>query len=495
MKNLTARQRNIFFGMLGAVFLLSLSYSFYFRIPPAVDARAYDTIAWHLVQGYGYREWLEIPLNNDNAIIRVGPGYEFFLAGLYFLFGHHYEIVWVAQAFLLMLMALLTFLTAREVFSNSFLENMEVGCSSRAWLIGVVAAFLVGFSPDLITMQGMLMTETLGIFLVVLSVYLFFNALNRELEPRSEKIWGVGAAAESAMQEGGKIFKERGEGFSWWYKWALVALVLALATLVRTPSILLALPMGGYLFWHKQWRAIVFMTLVGVLVFAPWTVRNYRVFGEFIPTNLASGFNLLAGNRPGANGEQEPYPILDKYVKKYGYVEANRRASSDALSFITSHPLEYIKLTLLRASIYFSFARPTGFWFHLSGFSKITALVASSIYAFILFTFGFWGIAVFLKEYFKRNTTTPQRDNDRALLLFGMLLMMPLAIIPIIVETRYRMPVYPFFALFAGFGFQKLREKQKCLTCFALVVFLVFANTAFDVIYNLDRIIERISGI
>ena len=192
MKNLTLLQRNIFLGILGAVFLLSLSYSFYFRIPPAVDARAYDTIAWHLVQGYGYREWLEIPLNNDNAIIRVGPGYEFFLAGLYFLFGHHYEIVWVAQAFLLMLMALLTFLTAREVFSNSFLENMEVGCSSRAWLIGVVAAFLVGFSPDLITMQGMLMTETLGIFLVVLSVYLFFNALNRELEPRSEKIWGVG---------------------------------------------------------------------------------------------------------------------------------------------------------------------------------------------------------------------------------------------------------------------------------------------------------------
>src|SRR3989338_3774997 len=67
-----------------------------------------------------------------------------------------------------------------------------------------------------------------------------------------------------------------------------------------------------------------------IFIFVPWTIRNYNVYREFIPTNLASGFNLLAGNHPGANGEQEPYATLDEYVKKYGYVEANRRASSDA---------------------------------------------------------------------------------------------------------------------------------------------------------------------
>ena len=471
MMEFTKQQRRVFFWMLVGVFVASLAYSFYFRIPPAVDARAYDTIAQNIVQGNGYREWLDTSLNNDNAIIRVGPGYEFFLAGLYFLFGHHYEIVWIAQAFLLMLTALLTFLTAREIFGNSFMEDMEDGGTSHAWLIGVVAAALVGFSPDLITMQGMLMTETLGIFLIVLSVYLFFRYVR------------IGEA---------HISSNRVAGF--WMA-GLIALVLALATLVRTPSILLALPMGGYLLWHKQWRAIICMAFVGTLVFTPWTVRNYRVFGEFIPTNLASGFNLLAGNHPGANGEQEPYLILDEYVKKYGYVEANRRATNGALAFVASHPLEYAKLTLLRASIYFSFARPTGFWFHLSGASKIITLAASAIYAFILFAFGFWGIAVFLKEYFKRNITTPQHYNNRIFLFLCMLVMMPIAIIPIIVETRYRMPIYPFFAIFAGFGFWKLRESSRCLTCFALVVFLVLANTAFDVLLNIDRIIERISGI
>ena len=450
-----------------SVFLVSIAYSFYFQIQPMVDAKAYDAIAQNIVAGNGYRESVDVPLADDNAIMRVGPGYEFFLAFVFFLFGHSYVAVWIIQALLHSLTALLTFLTAREIFSNSFLENMEVGGNSRAWLIGVVAAFLVGFSPDLITMQGMLMTETLGIFLTMLSIYLFFNVLNTG----------------------------RGGGFLWWCQWALVAFVLALATLVRTPSVLLALPMGGYLLWQRQWKIIATMSVVGILVFVPWTVRNYRIYHAFVPTNLAYGIDLAAGNHPGATGELEPYAKNDEYIEKLGPVEGNKRLVQETFNFISTQPLEFLKITARRVSIYFSFARPTGFWFHLSGFSKITALVASSIYAFILFTFGFWGIAVFLKEYFKRNTTTPQRDNNRALLLFGMLLMMPLAIIPIIVETRYRMPVYPFFALFAGFGFQKLREKQKCLTCFALVVFLVLANTAFDMLNNIDRILERISNL
>lgn len=449
MNSATRRQKEILIFFLTGIFVISLLYSFYFRIPPAVDAHAYDTIAWNVVQGHGYRESLDFPLNNNNAVIRVGPGYEFFLAALYFLFGHHYEVIWVVQALLLTLTAFLVFLIAQEVFGVNF-------------GVGITAAALIGFSPDLITMQGMLMTETLGIFLIVLTVYLFFISSNRVAN-----LWLV----------------------------RLTALVLGLATLVRTPSILLALPMGGYLLWQRRWKDVVLMAAVGILVFTPWTVRNFRIYKEFIPTNLASGFNLLAGNHPGANGEQEPYPILDEYVKDYGYVEANRRATQDALSFIVSHPLEYAKLTLLRASIYFSFARPTGFWFHLSGLSKAITLTTSALYAFILFTLGFFGIGVLLKECFESGNTALRQYSGKALWLLGILLMMPIAIIPIIVETRYRMSIYPFFALFAGFGFWKLRESTRCLSCFALIAFLVFANTAFDILRNIDRILERINNL
>ena len=443
-----------------------MAYSFYFRIPPAVDARAYDTIAQNMVAGNGYRESLDVPISNDNSIIRVGPGYEFFLAILYFLFGHHYEVVWVIHALLLTTSAFLIFLTTKEIFRERW-----------HFAIGLVAATLVGFSPDLITMQGMLMTETLGIFLIILTVYLFFKLTGRNEDFLDNNI--PHPPTPLSVGRGG----QGGRGF---FLAGIVAITLALATLVRTPSILLVLPMGIYLLRQKQWSHILIMSIVGAFVFIPWTARNWIVFGEFIPTNLASGFNLLAGNHPGANGEQEPYQTLDKYVRDFGYIEANRRATNDTLEFIISNPLEYAKLTLLRASIYFSFARPTGFWFHLSGLSKAATLGTSALYAAILFIFGFWGIMAYLKER--------RIYGNNALWFLSMLIMMPIAIIPIIVETRYRMPVYPFFALFAGFGFYKLRESTRCFTCFALVAFLVFANTAFDVIRNADRILERISS-
>ena len=71
--------------------LLSLVYSFYFKIAPVVDARVYDTIAVNILEGGAYKEDLSKSYEFDTAIIRVGPGYEFFLAGIYYLFGHHYE--------------------------------------------------------------------------------------------------------------------------------------------------------------------------------------------------------------------------------------------------------------------------------------------------------------------------------------------------------------------------------------------------------------------
>ncbi len=407
-----------------------------------VDARAYDTIAWHLVQGYGYRESLDAPLANDNAIIRVGPGYEFFLAGIYAIFGHHYQIVWVIQAFLTALSAFLIFLLTKEIFKNHW---------SR--VLGLTAAALIGFSPDLITMQAMLMTETLGVFLIILSALFLFKYLNRQ---------------------------------SWRYL-ILMSISLGAAALVRTPAIFLFFPIAGYLFWNKKQKALLVSALIIFLMFLPWIVRNYGVFHIFLPTNAASGFNLLAGNHLGASGEQEPYLLLDYYVSKLGYLKANQQATKDALSFMAVYPWQFLKLTLSRISIYFSFSRPTGFWFHLHGLSKALTLISSAIYSVILFLFGFWGIS--------RITKLETEEKNKTWLLLAMLAMMPLAVIGIIVETRYRFLSYPFFAVFAGFGFQEFLKKRLEWKPALLIFGLLFLNTALDIIRNFGRILERIHNL
>lgn len=444
MTYLTKKQNCVLLITLIIIFVISLAYSFYFRIPPLVDARAYDTIAWHLATGQGYREALDVPLWDDNAIIRVGPGYEFFLAGVYFLFGHFIQIIWVLQAFLLALSSFLVFLISRAVFKDQW-----------NYTIGLVSALFIGLSPDLITIQAMLMTEMLGIFLAILTVHLFFRYYNNK--------------SKSVLQV------------------CILGASFGVSVFVRTPLGLLIIPFAVYFLYKKSWKRFALLMITSFLIFIPWTFRNWRIYHAFIPTNVASGFNLLVGNHKGASGEQEPYPVLDKYVEQFGHIGAGSKATNEALHFIISHPLTFLKLTAFRTSIYFSFARPTGFWFHLHGLSKIVTLTTSSLYAALLFTFGLWGI--FSVRYISGE------EKKKSLYLLAMLITMPLALIGIVVETRYRFLVYPFFALFAGFGLNAFFQKKLSLKYLSILTGSLVLNTAFDMARNFPRIIERIHGL
>ena len=128
------------------VTLVSAAYSFYYHDRPRVDAQAYDFVGWNLARGLGYIENEQNAANPraDDAIVRVGPGYQFFLAGVYSMFGHHVWIVWILHA--LLRGATVYFVYAITRF---FLHN------EKASLFG---AFLVGFSPDLIVINGLLLT-------------------------------------------------------------------------------------------------------------------------------------------------------------------------------------------------------------------------------------------------------------------------------------------------------------------------------------------------
>ncbi len=436
------KERTVLIAILVASIVMSIAYSFYFRIPPAVDARAYDTIAEHLVQGVGYRESLEGPLENDNAIARVGPGYEFFLAGVYSIFGHHYEIVWLLQALVLAGSAWLTWLLTKEIFGDQ-------------WRLatGVTATVLVGFSPDFITTQAMLLTETLGVCLMLLAVWMFFRFL-RDNRRHTVLLWLIGFA------------------ISW-----------AVAVLVRTPTLFIIIPVGIFFLLGKRIKELFIVCAVSGLIFFPWTLRNWHVYHAFLPTNAAGPFNLIIGNHLGASGEQDPYPLLDEKVKELGYLGAGHWATQEARAFITQHPLEFFKVTIKRISIYFSAARPTGFWFHLHGAAKAITLATSALYAGILFLLGFIGLLS------ARRLSSPYKN--KAWLLAAMLFMMPLATVFLVVETRYRFPVYPFFAVFAGYAASLfIRREIKFREALAVGI-VFFGNTAADIFLNLSRIFER----
>lgn len=427
------------------VFIVSAAYAFHFRIEPAVDARAYDTVAMNIIKGQGFRIYPEKPLLQDDVITRQGPAYQYFLAVIYFIFGHHYEAVWLIQALLRALSALLIFLICGMIF----------GKGKEGKLIGWIAAAFFGFYPDLIEINAMLLTETFYIFFTILVVYIFFRYYDQ-------------MAAK---------------GVFW------LGLAMGISVLIRSTAGGVFAPVFIFYFWRrKAWKHLIFFLILIIMIMTPWTIRNYRVYHAFIPTMANAGYNLWYGNREGGDGEgPHEMPEVAGAIKRYGSIDANNYALTQFENFIKAHPFIYARLTASRIMKYFSFIRPMGFWFYQHGLSQFIFVMSSALASVFLFTFGFAGIFTIIKK---------GRNNKQLIYLMIFALLTVLSIVPVIIETRYRLPIYPFMAIFSGFFIARFmvsrREHFKYLIISFSILFLI---SCINIYLELPKIIEKLRDI
>ncbi len=440
MKNFFKENKILIIILLGS-FLASLAYSFYFQIKPVVDARAYDVIAMNIVNGNGYREDLKVDVNYDVAIVRVGPLYEYFLAGTYKIFGHRYEFVWILQALMHALSALFIYLTALLIFQDLSYQRK----------IGLWAAAIFGFYPDLIEISSMLLIETLYLFLASLMFYLFFLYFRR---PNKYLLIWLGLAS-------------------------------GLAVLAR-PPILFLVPIILFFFYQKKlWiKGFLFLIVLGV-VFMPWTVRNYLVYQKVMPFGAGGGFNLWIGNYPGSNGEQEPQKIHFDYMENHKIGELQDESVRQFKNYIVNYPGEFFKLSLLRASKYFSVVRPMGFWFYQKGLGQALFIFSSALASVFLFIFGLAGMVRAFKE-----------SNLALNYLLALTIITPLIIFITVVETRYRFQIYPFLAILAGYFLSFIGNEKKWWTdrILWLAILLVSFNGLADLVLSFNKFKERLGG-
>lgn len=423
-------------------FFASLSYSFYFKIKPTVDARAYDNIAQNIVAGNGYREELGGDIAQDNAITRVGPLYEFTLAGLYRIFGHQYKFVWLFQALLRAVSTWLIYLTVLLIFADS-------DCKRK---VALWAAGIFAFYPDLIEISAMLLTETLYLFFVCLLFYVFFYYV------------------------------------SWSDNWRLalvLGLVSGLAVLAR-PPVLFLLPVILFFFWgRRKWLPATLFLVALFLVFVPWTVRNYRVYGEIMPFGAAGNYNFWIGNWHGGDGEQNPQPFHAIFAATHETKEINSESMRQFKLFLREHPVEFLKLTVLRVNKYFSVFRPMGWWFYQTGIGQMLFVLTSAVASMLLFVFGLTGIlkAVISKE--------KKFYYPLAFIVFT-----PLIIFVTVVETRYRFQIYPLLTIFSGYTIVLLQKNKNWWSDRVLraAILVVFLNGIFDLIFSFEKIMEKLSG-
>lgn len=433
-------RRAIWFVVFAAC-VVSLIYSFTYRIEPSVDAHAYDTIALNLLAGNGFKEYTELDYTHDPGILRAGPGYEFFLAGIYWVFGHYYEVVWVIQALLHAGTAWLVYKCARLIFVD------------HGHVVGLVAAGVMAFHPDLIEISAMLMTETLYLFLTVSVLYVFLRSYN--------SVKNI------------------------WLALALGALT-GVAILTRPPLILFVVVFAFLYGYKKAWISLGLFVFGLVSALAPWVIRNYLVYDQFILTTLIGPFNLWIGNTLTSNGGQLAggFNPVTTFVAEQGAYGLGQKATEEFLLFVRQHPGEFIKLCLVRLVRYFSLIRPMGFWFYQTGWSQLVFITASGLSIAALFISGFSGLVLAAKK-----------KNELLNYVIILALTAPLLLLPTVVQSRYRFQIYPFLALFAGYAWAEWKNNRAEVKKYWLWVIGFFGLvTAIDVVMFLPTVLERVKN-
>jgi 4-amino-4-deoxy-L-arabinose transferase-like glycosyltransferase len=235
-----------------AIFLIAfavrLGYVAVAERPPISDEQYYDGLAQALAAGEGYA--------GGGVPTAYWPvGYPAFLAFFYAVFGHYYLPVLIFQALLGAATAAALVLLGREFGSPA---------AARA------AGLIIALAPNQIAYAARLFPAVVTAFALVGIALLVL------------KTRGFRGAACAGVATGAA---------------ALVAPVM----LVSVPAAIVADSFRRLSFFKVVGRGVV-VAAVALAVVAPWTYRNWRVFGGFVPISTNGGVNLWIGNNPNATG-------------------------------------------------------------------------------------------------------------------------------------------------------------------------------------------------
>lgn len=78
----------------------------------------------------------------------------------------------------------------------------------------------------------------------------------------------------------------------------------------------------------------------------PWWIRNFAVFGRFVPLTSAGGYGLWIGNNPDANGHWLPPPRSLHGLSEIAFGQAAARM---AMLWIKENPVGFARVTVAKA--------------------------------------------------------------------------------------------------------------------------------------------------
>ncbi|TAK34801.1 MAG: hypothetical protein EPO21_08510 [Chloroflexota bacterium] len=361
-----------------------------FGAPPqlnAGDGPIYDQLATNMLSGQGYS------LDGLPTATKP-PGYPWFLAGVYALFGVNYIAVRAVQLTLLAMVAALVFYMGRRWFG------------SRAAVLG---STLVAMDPLMAYLSGSLLSESLAIFVVAVATCGLIFPTDRPTLVRA----------------------------------AVVGMLWGLAILIRT-NVSLILPWLLLWVWmdikgRRGLRVGAVLTISAMLTLVPWSVRNYSVFGTPIAISTVGGGTFWGANNPVADGRWvgadlqyllPPHPALPE-------VELDRYYYSQAFAWIGEHPVDFLRLLPLKLVRLYDYDPHSVRTDEAASFRLIGLLSYGVFLPFMVV-----GFVVGLR-------------NRRALPLYCLIGAFTTSALVFYGDPRMRSPIQPYLFLLAAVGLQR----------------------------------------
>lgn len=228
---------------------------------------------------------------------------------------------------------------------------------------------------------------------------------------------------------------------------ALSGALMAIAALFNPamlPMFVAMLLWVTYCCRDKSLVALPLSLVVFAILFAPWPLRNARLFHAFIPLRSTVGFEMWMGNRPHSDGylEEALFPTYNSHelseYRRLGEVAYIQGKSEEAKRFIYSHPARFVSLTL---------ARLVRFW---TGNGNANGSPVYVLHACATTLFGFMGIAALAQE--RRPTLW--------------IWLLPLLLFPIPyyithAEFRYRLIVDPLLTVLAAYSVAHIYRRYR----------------------------------
>jgi 4-amino-4-deoxy-L-arabinose transferase-like glycosyltransferase len=392
---------------------------------PLVDAHYHDYWARAIVTG----DWSPPQDEPDPHISTTPyfrpPGYPFFLAAVYEVFGMGYVVPRIIQMLLGLGSVVLLFALGRRLFDDA---------------TALVGAALMAVYWVFVYFEGDFLEPALSVFLIVSFVLVLVRWYDRPSLP-------AGAAA---------------------------GLLLGFLCLVRPNALLLIPVAGAWIYWAgraalsgRRTLATILVLLCGTfVVILPVTIRNYVVSGDFVLISSNAGINLLIGNSARADGEVRgtipgigtldtsfDYPEIVRRVEELegrpmSDAEVNRYLAGRALRQIASDPGRTVRLMIRKTLLFWGPKEVADN--KVIGLDRAHSRVLRAIpLSFpIVLSLALLGLV----RVWKDGKQLPGRKRRAATVLIFFVAMVWFAShLPVAVTARYRVPVIPFLILFGAF--------------------------------------------